>query len=55
MSVPVKIVKNAWLWGGVGYIIQNYGEKGIAANVWRAVGVASILYGLRVLVNELEE
>lgn len=53
-DLPLKLIKNAWLWGGTGYIVQNYGEKGYAANFWRAIGVLSIVYGLHTLIKDLE-
>lgn len=53
-NLPLKLVKNAWLWGGTGYLLQNYGEKGFTANLWRTIGIISIAYGLHTLVKDLE-
>lgn len=53
-DLPLKLVKNAWLWGGTGYLLQTYGESGLKANLWRSVGVISLIYGIHVFLQDLE-
>jgi hypothetical protein len=45
-TLPVRIVKDPFIWGGVGLVIRYHDDYTVKGNFWKAAGALSILGGI---------
>lgn len=45
-SLPARLVKQPFIWSGVGMLIRYHDDQSVSGGFWRIVGAASLAIGI---------